>query len=60
MTSDAMSPRRSENGLERHLSPVQAAAAAMVAVARARGLALAGPNGGVEAVHQERSGDGAE
>jgi putative transposase len=45
MTSDAMSPHRSENAAERQLSPEQAAAAAMIAEARARGLALTGPNG---------------
>jgi putative transposase len=44
MTLDAMSPRRSEKPA-RELSPEQAAAAAMVAEARARGLELTGPNG---------------
>jgi transposase-like protein len=45
MTSDAMSPHRSENAAERALSPEQAAATAMIAEARARGLALTCPNG---------------
>jgi transposase-like protein len=40
-----MSPHGSENAAERQLSPEQAAAAAMIAEARARGLALTGPNG---------------
>jgi putative transposase len=46
MTSDAVSPRRSEkrNG-QQQLSPEQAAAAVMVAEARERGLELTGPNG---------------
>jgi putative transposase len=42
MTSDAMSSRRSGG---RQLSPEQAAAAAMVAEARSRGLELTGPKG---------------
>jgi transposase-like protein len=45
MTSDAVSPRESEKAAERQLSPEQAAAAAMVAEARQRGLELTGPNG---------------
>jgi putative transposase len=38
MTSDAMSPQKSETRIGRQLSPEQAAAAAMVAEARQRGL----------------------
>lgn len=45
MTSDLVSPRRSESKPARELSPEQAAAAAMVAEAKARGLALTGPDG---------------
>jgi putative transposase len=45
MTSDLVSPRRSEAKPARELSPEQAAAAAMVAEAKARGLALTGPDG---------------
>ena len=45
MTSDAVSPRKHENGRGGRLSPEQAAAAAMVAEAKARGLELTGPNG---------------
>ena len=45
MTSDAVSPRKRDNEPGRQLSPEQAAAAAMVAEAKARGLALTGPNG---------------
>src|SRR5262245_15403197 len=45
MTSDAVNPRKSEKGAGRRLSPEQAAAAAMVAEARRRGLELTGPNG---------------
>ena len=45
MTSDVVSPRKRDNELGRQLSPEQAAAAAMVAEARARGLELTGPNG---------------
>ena len=44
MTSDLVSQRRSEES-GRQLSPEQAAAAAMVAEAKARGLELTGPNG---------------
>src|ERR1041384_408619 len=44
MTSDVVSPRKSDKPA-RELSPEQAAAAAMVAEAKARGLALTGPNG---------------
>src|SRR3954467_10190386 len=44
MTSDLVSPRKSEKPA-RELSPEQAAAAAMVAEAKARGLALTGPDG---------------
>jgi putative transposase len=44
MTSDLVSPRKSEKS-GRQLSPEQAAAAAMVAEAKARGLALTGPDG---------------
>jgi transposase-like protein len=45
MTSDAASPPRSDKIEGRQLSPEQAAAAAMVAEARQRGLALTGPHG---------------
>lgn len=45
MTSDLVSTRRSESKPSRELSPEQAAAAAMVAEAKARGLALTGPDG---------------
>src|SRR6478736_4872012 len=45
MTSDAVSPRKRDNETGRQLSPEQAAAAAMVAEAKARGLELTGPNG---------------
>jgi putative transposase len=48
MTSDAMNPRKSDKSDEpagRQLSPEQAAAAAMVAEARQRGLELTGPGG---------------
>src|SRR5919204_3736154 len=45
MTSDLVSPRASESKPARELSPEQAAAAAMVAEARERGLALTGPDG---------------
>src|SRR2546423_14103567 len=44
MTSDLVSLRKSEK-TGRQLSPEQAAAAAMVAEAKARGLALTGPDG---------------
>jgi putative transposase len=44
MTSDVVSPRKSDKP-GRQLSPEQAAAAAMVAEAKARGLALTGPDG---------------
>src|SRR6478735_1658076 len=45
MTSDAVSPRKRDNETGRQLSPEQAAAAAMVAGAKAHGLELTGPNG---------------
>jgi transposase-like protein len=45
MTSNVVSPRKKTDGDERQLSPEQAAAAAMVAEAKARGLELTGPNG---------------
>src|ERR1044072_3892636 len=45
MTSNIVSPRRKTDGDGRQLSPEQAAAAAMVAEAKARGLELTGPNG---------------
>ena len=45
MTSDLVSPRKSDRKPARELSPEQAAAAAMVAEAKARGLALTGPDG---------------
>ncbi|MBW0090375.1 transposase, partial [Pseudonocardia sp. KRD-184] len=45
MTSDLVSARRDDSRPARQLSPEQAAAAAMVAEAKARGLALTGPDG---------------
>src|SRR3954465_1977235 len=45
MTSDLVSSRKREKTEGRQLSPEQAAAAAMVAEAKARGLALTGPDG---------------
>jgi|SRR5882757_1504422 len=45
MTSDLVGSRKNESKAARELSPEQAAAAAMVAEAKARGLALTGPNG---------------
>ena len=45
MTSDVVSPRQRDNEPGRQLSPEQAAAAAMVAEAKAHGLELTGPNG---------------
>src|SRR3954447_24298558 len=45
MTSDLVSPRKRESKPAREPSPEQAAAAAMVAEAKARGLALTGPDG---------------
>ena len=45
MTSSVVSPRKKIDGDGRRLSPEQAAAAAMVAEAKARGLELTGPNG---------------
>jgi putative transposase len=45
MTSDAVNPRKSDKSDGRQLSPEQAAAAAMVAEARQRGLELTGPDG---------------
>jgi putative transposase len=44
-TSEAVSPRERDNEPGWQLSPEQAAAAAMVAEAKARGLELTGPNG---------------
>jgi putative transposase len=45
MTSNVVSSRKKIEGDGRQLSPEQAAAAAMVAEAKARGLELTGPNG---------------
>lgn len=45
MTSGDITPRKQDRESGRQLSPEQAAAAAMVADARARGLALTGPDG---------------
>lgn len=45
MTSDVVSPRKSEKRAGRQVSPEQAAAAAMVAQAREQGLDLTGPDG---------------
>jgi putative transposase len=56
MTSDAVSPRKRDQESGRQLSPGQAAAATMVAEAKARGLELTGPNGLLK-LHQERAGN---
>src|ERR1700712_2907416 len=45
MTAEIVSPRKNTGVKGRVLSPEQAAAAAMVAEAKARGLELTGPNG---------------
>jgi hypothetical protein len=45
MTAEIVSPRKKPGVQGRGLLPEQAAAAAMVAEARQRGLALTGPNG---------------
>src|SRR5919204_3852189 len=45
MTSDLVDPREGDRKPRRQLSAEQAAAAAMVAEAKARGLALTGPDG---------------
>src|ERR671938_1519768 len=45
MTSNVVSPGRKNDAEGRQLSPEQAAAAAMVADAKARGLELTGPDG---------------
>ena len=45
MTSDAVNEHKSDESDGRQLSPEQAAAAAMVAEARQRGLELTGPDG---------------
>src|SRR3954453_5639214 len=45
MTSNIVTPRKKTQGEGRQLSPERAAAAAMVAEAKARGLELTGPNG---------------
>ncbi len=45
MTSDPVGSRKDEKRSGRQLSPEQAAATAMVAEARARGLELTGPDG---------------
>src|SRR5918999_4434541 len=45
MTSNVVSPRKKTDDQGRQLSPEQAAAAAMVAETKARGLALTGPDG---------------
>jgi putative transposase len=45
MTSGAMSSQKRETRVGCRLSPEQAAAAVMVAEARARGLGLTGPSG---------------
>src|SRR5919205_299161 len=45
MTAEIVSPRRKSGAAGRTLSPEQAAAAAMVAEAKARGLELTGPGG---------------
>src|SRR5262245_47481676 len=45
MTSGDMTPRKQDRDSGRQLSPEQAAAAAMIADAKARGLALTGPDG---------------
>src|SRR3954466_11624380 len=45
MTSNIVTQREKTEGAGQQLSPEQAAAAAMVAEAKARGLELTGPNG---------------
>ncbi len=45
MTAEIVSPRKNTGAKGRRLSPEQAAAAAMVAEARQRGLELTGPDG---------------
>jgi transposase-like protein len=45
MTSEPVSPRKRDQRPAQQLSPEQAAAAAMIAEARERGLELTGPNG---------------
>ena len=45
MTAEIVSPQQKNVDRGRGLSPEQAAAAAMVAEARQRGLELTGPNG---------------
>jgi hypothetical protein len=45
MTSGIVSPRKKPGAERPRLSPEQAAAAAMIAEARQRGLALTGPDG---------------
>jgi putative transposase len=45
MTAEIVSPRKNAGVEDRKLSPEQAAAAAMVAEARRRGLELTGPDG---------------
>src|SRR3954453_10409470 len=45
MTAEIVSPRKKARGGGRAMSPEQAAAAAMVAEARQRGLELTGPDG---------------
>jgi putative transposase len=45
MTSNIVTQRKKTEGAGRQLSPEQAAAAAMVAEARQRGLELTGPDG---------------
>jgi putative transposase len=45
MTSEVVTPRKRDQEAGRQLSPEQAAAAAMLAEAKARGLALTGPDG---------------
>src|SRR3954452_2146678 len=45
MTSESVDAPRKTTGVRRQLSPEQAAAAAMVAEAKARGLELTGPHG---------------
>jgi hypothetical protein len=52
MTSDPLSPPKRDNESGRQLSPEQAAAAAMVAEANARGLELTGPDGLLKLVTQ--------
>jgi putative transposase len=58
MTFGPVSPRKSDKPV-RELSPEQAAAAAMVAEARRRGLELTGPNDLLKLFTKKCAGNGA-